>query len=820
MSDKSSNSLHSNFKLSTTGKYSVLDVASSKIDHFASLESGSGTTSNEGNKREKTRLLKSTGQSIKDGQGKIGGEFILKEDPKYILERVEKFDKLASLQQVTLASKPRQAITITMPDGSQKSGVAWETTPMDIASSISKSLAKSCIVAKVQYTSAYDKSEFGVFNSSDGMEEEMEDFSEEEKKEEEYLWDMNRPLISDCMLVFEKFDSPDGKTVFWHSSAHILGQAMEKHYGAYLTFGPPVQDGFYYDAYMGNHGVSDTDFEKLEKILSEIVKEKQPFIRLVVSKDEALDLFKYNPFKVSLISNKIPDGGFTTVYRCGPLIDLCKGPHVPTTSHVQAFKVTKNSGTNWLGKVENDPLQRIYGVSFPDKTALKKWTQFQEMAKEKDHRKVGTEQNLFLFHNLSPGSAFFTAHGTRIYNKLMNFIRDEYWKRGYDEVITPNIYNLDLWHQSGHAQHYKSNMFTFDVEGSEFGMKPMNCPGHCLLFGSKTRSWRDLPMRMADFGVLHRNEVSGALTGLTRVRRFQQDDAHIFCSEEQIKQEVINALHFMKHVYTIFGMTYKLELSTRPDKALGSQELWDMAEGQLAAALDEFAGPGQWRVNPKDGAFYGPKIDIKVFDALERKHQCATVQLDFQMPIRFNLRYAAPKQQQENEAPNNPAPLKSHPTETEIGEHKLGEDFKRPVMVHRAMLGSVERMIAVLTEHFGGKWPFWLSPRQILVVPVSPAFFEYGEEVRVFFHTNGFYCDLDDSGAQFKKKIRNGQIAQYNFILVVGDKEKEENSVNIRIREDNKVIGTRSLDEALQLFKELRSNMALTLDLNSGATSN
>merc|ERR1711988_1237726 len=403
----------------------------------------------------------------------------------------------------------------------------------------------------------------------------------------------------------------------------------------------------------------------------------------------------------------------------------------------------------------------------------------------------------------------------------MQFIRDEYWKRGYDEVISPNIYNLDLWHQSGHAQHYKSNMFTFDVEGQEFGMKPMNCPGHCLLFGSKTSSWRDLPMRMADFGVLHRNEVSGALTGLTRVRRFQQDDAHIFCSEEQIKQEVINALHFMKHVYTIFGMTYKLELSTKPDKALGSQELWDMAESQLAAALDEFAGPGNWRVNPKDGAFYGPKIDIKVFDALERKHQCATVQLDFQMPIRFNLRYAAQVSSQKKDTePKAPTQLKSHPTETEIGEVKLSEDFKRPVMVHRAMLGSVERMIAVLTEHFGGKWPFWLSPRQILVVPVSPAFFEYGQEVRTFFHTNSFYCDLDDSGAQFKKKIRTGQLAQYNFLLVVGEQEKQSRSVNIRIREDNKVIGTKTLDETLELFKQLQKNMDVKPDICPDSTPN
>lgn len=262
-------------------------------------------------------------------------------------------------------------------------------------------------------------------------------------------------------------------------------------------------------------------------------------------------------------------------------------------------------------------------------------------------------------------------------------------------------------------------------------------------------------------------------------------------------------------------MTYKLELSTKPDKALGSQELWDMAEGQLAEALDEFAGPGEWKINPKDGAFYGPKIDIKVFDALERKHQCATVQLDFQMPIRFNLKYAAPVSKKQDNTQDSGVHV-----EKELGEHKLGDEYKRPVMVHRAMLGSVERMIAVLTEHFGGKWPFWLSPRQILVVPISPNFFEYGEEVRVAFHTNGFYCDLDDSGAQFKKKIRNGQLAQYNFILVVGEEEMTNKSVNIRIREDNKVIGTKSLDETLELFKQLRSNMDLALQVNSDVTSN
>jgi threonyl-tRNA synthetase len=296
-------------------------------------------------------------------------------------------------------------------------------------------------------------------------------------------------------------------------------------------------------------------------------------------------------------------------------------------------------------------------------------------------------------------------HGARIYNKLIEWIRSEYWTRGYTEVITPNVFNLNLWEQSGHAQHYRDNMFIFDVEGQEWGMKPMNCPGHCLLFAHRLRSYRELPLRIADFGVLHRNEVSGALTGLTRVRRFQQDDAHIFCRQDQIKTEVIGALDFMKSVYTTLGMSYTLDLSTRPAKALGETALWDLAEAQLAEALNEFVGEGHWKINPGDGAFYGPKIDIKVYDALERIHQCATIQLDFQLPIRFNLEYKSGV------------------------EGGGAESFQRPVMVHRAMLGSVERMAAVLTEHWGGKWPFWLSPRQCIIVPVDPKFSDYALQV-------------------------------------------------------------------------------------------
>jgi threonyl-tRNA synthetase len=383
-----------------------------------------------------------------------------------------------------------------------------------------------------------------------------------------------------------------------------------------------------------------------------------------------------------------------------------------------------------------------------------------------------------MFHDLSAGSAFWLPHGARIYNKLIEFIKNQYWVRGYDEVITPNIYNLDLWHKSGHALHYKDAMFCFDVEGQEWAMKPMNCPGHCLIFAGSIRSYRDLPIRMADFGVLHRNELSGALSGLTRVRRFQQDDAHIYCREDQITQEVIAALEFMKYVYDVFGMTYKLELSTRPKKALGELELWNRAEAALAEAMDTFSGKGTWRVNPGDGAFYGPKIDIKVMDAMERVHQCATIQLDFQLPIRFDLQYTTASKEE-------------------------GKQFARPVMIHRAMLGSVERMFAVLCEHYGGKWPLWLSPRQVSVIPVHADFNDYCEDIRKKLYAAGFYVDVDSSKNTFQKKVRNAQVAQYNFQLVVGEQEVKNGSVNIRTR-DNKVEGEKKVEEMILMLQQLR----------------
>ena len=703
--------------------------------------------------------------------GLIGGPFERSTAPDYIAKRNAVFDRIFAENQAQVTSHPNVPIEITLPDGKVKEGLAFKTSPYDIAKSISQGLADSTVVAKVCYSRRLEDDNI-VAADEDGESDTMV-----ESKGDGELWDMTRPLVGDCTLALLKFDDPEAKTVFWHSSAHVLGAAIENTFGAHLTIGPPLQSGFYYDAYMGTHSIQEEDLKKINENATTITKGKHPFVRLVLTKEQALEMFSSNPFKVSLIRSKIPEGGKTTVYRCGPLIDLCMGPHVPNTGKVKAFATVKTSSTNWLGEVSNDPLQRVYGISFPDSKQLKQWQDFQEKAKQRDHRNLGTKQDLFFFHQQSPGSCFWLPHGARIYNKLVKFIRNEYWKRGYEEVITPNIFNMNLWQTSGHAMHYKDCMFTFNVEGAEWGMKPMNCPGHCLLFGHRPRSHRELPLRIADFGVLHRNEISGALSGLTRVRRFCQDDAHIFCRQDQIRSEVIGALDFMRFVYTTFGMSFKLELSTRPSKALGDIALWDLAEGQLTEALNEFAGEGGWRVNAGDGAFYGPKIDIKVFDALERPHQCATIQLDFQLPIRFNLEYMS----------------------------GAGDSLERPVMVHRAMLGSLERISAILTEHWGGKWPFWISPRQVCDVPIDIKFIDYASKVATMLHNAGFYADLEDSSKTFNKKIRESQLAQYNFILVVGEKEMSAGTVNVRTR-DNEIKGVVPISECIQQFKDLETS--------------
>ncbi|KAI8971845.1 hypothetical protein BDF20DRAFT_907413 [Mycotypha africana] len=664
--------------------------------------------------------------------------------PEYLQHRIEVFDRLKAAADAEVAKKPREPITITLPDGSKKEGTSWETTPLSIAIEISKGLADRAIISKVN----------GV------------------------LWDLTRPLEESCSLEILDFENDEAKLVFWHSSAHMLGEACERHYGCNLCIGPPLKEGgFYYEMGVKDRVVSQQDYPNLEKIVSSVAKEKQPFERLVLSKEDLLEMFKHNPYKVHIIKDKIPDGTSTTVYRCGPLIDLCRGPHVPHTGRVKAFTVTKNSASYFLGDAKNDSLQRIYGISFPDKKLMTDYKKFIEEAAKRDHRKIGKEQELFFFHELSPGSCFMLPHGARVYNSLMNLIKEEYQVRGFTEVITPNMFNLKLWKQSGHADKYKENMFCFEVDKEEFALKPMNCPGHCLMFGHKERSYRELPIRFADFGVLHRNEFSGALSGLTRVRRFQQDDGHIFCRADQIEQEMANCFEFMDHIYGIFGFEFHLKLSTRPDNYIGELSVWDHAEKVLADALDTFSKKKgtTWDIDPGDGAFYGPKIDITISDALRRKFQCATIQLDFQLPERFKLEYR-----------------------TDNTENVMA----RPVIIHRAILGSVERMMGIVIEHFAGKFPFWLSPRQVLVVPVAAAFFDYAQEIVDKLTALNMFADADLSDNTLNKKIRNGELAQYNFIFVVGEVEKSTRSVNVRNRDD---VGTKAKGQTIPLDDVIKS---------------
>jgi threonyl-tRNA synthetase len=461
-----------------------------------------------------------------------------------------------------------------------------------------------------------------------------------------------------------------------------------------------------------------------------------------------------------------------------------------------AFQITRCGACNWdastgSSTLEGDLLQRVYGISFPNKALLKEWTHLQEEAKKRDHRLLGKAQQLFLFHPLSPGSSFFLPHGTRVFNKLANFIRDEYRKRGYEEVITPLIYKKELWETSGHLQNYKEDMFmvsqgivdkgcshghkhTHGLDESyedTFGLKPMNCPGHCLIFReAKKYSYRELPVRLADFSALHRNEASGALTGLTRVRRFHQDDAHIFCTPDQVQSEIKDCLEFINHVYGVFGFSFDLRLSTRPEKYMGELSLWENAEAQLTKALEEFGQP--WQVNEGDGAFYGPKIDVVVTDALKRQHQCGTIQLDFQLPLKFDLKYDGPDGQ----------------------EHT-------PIIVHRAVLGSIERMMAILMEHTAGKWPLWLSPRQIAVLPISENQQEYAKKVTQKLHDAGLYVDIQDSNKTLNKRIREAQLSGYKYILVLGDKEKQHGQVNVRTQ-DNQVHGAKDVDVFLEEIQQ------------------
>ncbi|XP_069072130.1 threonine--tRNA ligase 1, cytoplasmic-like [Pleurodeles waltl] len=1007
--------------------------------------------------------------------------------PAYIEHRLNTFERLREQHQVQLLGRLQEsrAIRISLPDRTEVDGRSWETTPYQVALQASRSLAESAVAARVNGT----------------------------------LHDLDRPLEEDSEVEFLTFDSSDGQAIFWHSSAHILGAALEHLYDGLLCHGPNIDNGFFYDMFLNHGTILGTDLPALEMQCKSLVKEKLPFERISVTRDDLKELFQYNKFKMRIIEEKVKTAS-TTVYRCGSLVDLCQGPHVCHTGQIKAFKLVKNSASFWNGDSSQESLQRVYGISFPDGKQLKEWERMQEEASKRDHRKIGRDQELFFFHAVSPGSCFFLPRGAQIYNTLMKFIKSEYRQRGFQEVITPNIFNSKLWETSGHWEHYSKNMFSFQVEDEMFALKPMNCPGHCLMFDHRPRSWRELPLRLADFGVLHRNEVSGALSGLTRVRRFQQDDAHIFCAMEQLEAEIAGCLEFLRAVYSVFGFTFKLFLSTRPEEFLGQVETWDQAEktgfkpceaghrmmsvtdphrvclwcleydhdpkscskgrathpkvlrerslkfvaarrstlhrswspskgrsrdrlrghhhssslkssghsgkkkkaarhsstsphrsadatreecrcsrllfaestsgsalrlpefpgaGATPAVLKEFyeamhlifgqsdpsamlSGPGGLEGSPSgsvpaasalaqrvppdplwdlcqcqsyhcpaparsstlptmvvptidvdpilipddpeperrqptplmtsmgpshprldsdphyagyeyeegleetldpleyqldnpdldwaqelgeasgldtfaDAGMLSPPtvataegdsysmvvsraaevlglelptaasgriscrscfnmglplrslsshsmkpslmsfwIDIQIKDAIGRYHQCATIQLDFQLPIRFNLSYVS----------------------------KDGSTSERPVMIHRAILGSVERMVAILAENYGGKWPLWLSPFQVMVIPVGPSVEDYAKEVHRGVREGGFAVDIDtDSGTTLNRKIRKAQLAQYNFVLVVGEKEKANSSVNVRTR-DQVQHGEHPIQSFLTRLRELQ----------------
>jgi threonyl-tRNA synthetase len=809
-------------------------------------------------------------------ENKIGGEFVKTPNAPFIEERAKQWDALYKIQEEKQKNLPHEKIKIILKDGKEVEGISNQTTPYEIGKAHMKnSLLKECVVAKVVYSKKY--SDVVITNTEN-------ETTELESKNNFELWDLNRPLIGDCTLDFCTFEDKEGRATFFHSSAHILGSAIENAYGAKLCIGPALEEGFYYDAYMGSNVIeSGTDYKIIEEEAEKLLHSNNPFQRLTMTKQEALELFKSNPFKVQLITTKVPENGFTSAYKCGNFIDLCLGPHVPNTNNVKAFKILKNSATNWLGKVTNDSLQRVYGISFPSQKQLKEYIKQKEEEAARDHRNIGKHQGLFMWHILSPGSCFWYQPGAHIYNKLVEFMRHQYIFRGYQEVISPNIYNLKLWKTSGHYKNYKENLFLMKVENQGFGLKPMNCPGHCLMFDNVARSYKELPIRMADFGVLHRNEISGALSGLTRVRRFQQDDAHIFCRYDQIMDEVFGCLKFCEYIYSLFGFKYELFLSTRPEKMLGDAKLWDMAEQALTDALNKFGKP--WKINPGDGAFYGPKIDIKLFDALGRSHQCGTVQLDFQLPIRFNLQYRTEEQikmeekekkqkkekgdKKENQEKKEEEPKKEEekPKEEELPkeepkkeeelpkeepkkeEEKPKEEpkkeekkenidekktnlpkelypkdewddeeftweenvvkpgFKRPCIVHRAILGSVERFAAILIEHFAGKWPFWINPKQISICTVNDEVNDYTDKVYTQLKLKGYQVEWDKSPATLQKKIRNSQLAQFNYIFVIGKDEVKDQCVDVRTREGER-IGKYSMYKIFELFKTLEPKIS------------
>ncbi|AEA15964.1 MULTISPECIES: threonine--tRNA ligase [Bacillus] len=609
-----------------------------------------------------------------------------------------------------------QMIEIKFPDGSVKEfgkGITLE----EIAGSISSSLKKKAVAGKV----------------NDG------------------LYDLRRNIEENAEVEIITIDSNEGVEIARHSAAHILAQSVKRMYGDInLGVGPVIENGFYYDMDFPS-SVNVEDLRKIEKEMKKIINENIKIERVEVSREEAAKLFQEMNDRLKLeLLEAIPSGESVTLYKQGEFVDLCRGPHLPSTGYLKAFQLTHVSGAYWRGDSNNQVLQRIYGVAFSSQKELEEYLHFVEEAAKRNHRKLGNELELFMFSEEAPGMPFYLPKGQMIRNELEAFLREIQKEYNYQEVRTPFMMNQEVWEKSGHWGHYKDNMYFSEVDNKSFALKPMNCPGHMLMFKNKLHSYRELPIRMCEFGQVHRHEFSGALNGLLRVRTFCQDDAHLFVTPKQIEDEIKSVMAQIDYVYKTFGFEYEVELSTRPEDSMGDDKLWEQAEAALENVLQSLNY--KYRLNEGDGAFYGPKIDFHIKDALNRSHQCGTIQLDFQMPEKFDLNY--------------------------IDENN---DKKRPVVIHRAVLGSLDRFLAILIEHFGGAFPAWVAPVQVKVIPVSNAVHEqYANEITLKLAQAGVRVEQDARDEKLGYKIREAQMQKVPYVLVIGDKEMENGAVNVR----------------------------------------
>jgi threonyl-tRNA synthetase len=564
--------------------------------------------------------------------------------------------------------------------------------------------------------------------------------------------DLDKVLDNDCAVEWISSDSPDGLDILRHSTAHLMAQAVQSLFpGTQVTIGPTIEDGFYYD-FKRDQPFTAEELQKIEMRMEEIAKSDLKVVREEMPKSRAIELFGKmgEGYKVAILKD-IPEET-VSLYRQGDWVDLCRGPHVPSTKALRAFKLTGVAGAYWRGDEKNEMLQRIYGTAWATKEALKEHLQRLEEAKKRDHRKLGRELDLFSFHPIAPASPFFHPKGAIVYNALIGYMRQLYVRYGYEEVITPQIFDVELWHRSGHYDHYRDSMYFTQVEDREFAVKPMNCPGHTFIFSSKKRSYRELPLRIADFGRLHRYERSGVTAGLTRVRSFSQDDAHIFCAPEQIGPEISSLIQMLREVYHAFDFgEMRVKLSTRPKDFIGSPEVWEKAEAALAQALARERI--EYQINAGDGAFYGPKIDFAVLDALKREWQLATIQLDFFMPERFDLFYTS-----------------------------AGGSEERPVMIHRALLGSIERFMGILIEHCAGAFPLWLAPVQVRILTVTDNQKEYAKRVFEKLRDSGLRVELDERNEKLGYKIREAQLAKIPYAVVIGNKEVQNQTIAPRRR--------------------------------------